>query len=53
MSEQQQYAMTERTIVIERELDVRPLRQLQHDWLDTFAPHWDASLQRLKRRVES
>ena len=34
------------------ELDAGPLRRLYEDWLSLFAPLWDASLQRLKDRVE-
>jgi DNA-binding transcriptional ArsR family regulator len=34
-------------------LDARPLGELQRDWLNRFAPHWEASLERLKQEVES
>ncbi len=33
-------------------LDPRPLAEVYHDWLSAFAPLWDESLQRLKRRAE-
>ena len=33
-------------------LDARPLGEMQRDWLDEFAPHWEQSLQRLKREAE-
>jgi DNA-binding transcriptional ArsR family regulator len=33
-------------------LDARPLRELQQEWLDAFAPHWEESLRRLKRESE-
>lgn len=34
-------------------LDVRPLRAIQEDWLRRFAPLWDASLEALRRSVET
>lgn len=34
-------------------LDSRPLRAIQEDWLAQFAPLWDASLEALRRTVES
>ncbi len=33
-------------------LDPAPLAEVYRDWLATFAPYWDATLQRLKRQVE-
>lgn len=33
-------------------LDAMPLGAIRRDWLDQFAPHWEASLERLKRQVE-
>jgi DNA-binding transcriptional ArsR family regulator len=33
-------------------LDARPLGEIQREWLDGFAPHWQASLERLKRQAE-
>ncbi len=33
-------------------LDPRPLAEIYQDWLGSFAPYWDESLQRLKRQVE-
>ena len=33
-------------------LDARPLGEVQREWLDQFAPHWEASLARLKRAAE-
>ena len=33
-------------------LDARPLAEVQRSWLDQFAPFWEASLERLKRRAE-
>jgi len=33
-------------------LDPRPLAEIYRDWLSSFAPYWEESLQRLKRRVE-
>jgi DNA-binding transcriptional ArsR family regulator len=33
-------------------LDARPLGDLQREWLDRFAPHWQASLERLKHQAE-
>jgi DNA-binding transcriptional ArsR family regulator len=34
-------------------LDAGPLGELQREWLNRFAPHWERSLQRLKREAES
>ena len=34
-------------------LDAEPLGELQRRWLDRFAPHWDASLRRLKAEAET
>lgn len=34
-------------------LDSRPLRVIQEEWLAQFAPLWDASLEALRRTVES
>ena len=33
-------------------LDVRPLAEVHRGWLDSFAPHWEQSLRRLKRQAE-
>ena len=33
-------------------LDVRPLVGVYREWLESFAPYWEKSLGRLKRRVE-
>jgi DNA-binding transcriptional ArsR family regulator len=33
-------------------LDARPLGDIQREWLDRFAPHWQASLERLKHQAE-
>ena len=33
-------------------LDPRPLAEIYDGWFAAFAPLWDESLQRLKRRVE-
>jgi DNA-binding transcriptional ArsR family regulator len=33
-------------------LDAAPLREMQRKWLDSFAPHWERSLERLKREAE-
>jgi DNA-binding transcriptional ArsR family regulator len=33
-------------------LDAQPLAEIQRDWLDGFAPHWEQSLQRLKTEAE-
>jgi len=33
-------------------LDARPLAEVYRDWLESFAPYWEESLGRLKRRVE-
>lgn len=33
-------------------LDARPLADIQRGWLEAFAPHWERSLDRLKRRAE-
>lgn len=33
-------------------LEPAPLEEIYGVWLATFAPHWDAALQRLKERVE-
>jgi DNA-binding transcriptional ArsR family regulator len=33
-------------------LDAAPLAAVQQGWLDTFAPFWEASLDRLKRQAE-
>ena len=33
-------------------LDARPLRDVQREWLDAFAPHWQRSLERLKQEAE-
>jgi DNA-binding transcriptional ArsR family regulator len=33
-------------------LDARPLAEMYRDWLESFAPAWEASLRRLKERVE-
>jgi len=34
-------------------LDALPLREVQLAWLEQFAPHWEQSLERLKRLAES
>jgi len=34
-------------------LDVRALHELHRSWFEQFAPLWDQTLRRLKRRVES
>jgi DNA-binding transcriptional ArsR family regulator len=33
-------------------LDARPLAEVQRGWLDEFAPHWERSLEELKRQTE-
>ena len=33
-------------------LDARPLGTVYREWLESFAPYWEESLGRLKRRVE-
>lgn len=33
-------------------LDARPLATIQREWLDQFTPHWERSLQQLKRQAE-
>ena len=33
-------------------LDARPLAEIHRDWLGKFAPLWEESLERLKRRAE-
>ena len=33
-------------------LDPQPLAAIYKDWLTSFAPYWEESLNRLKRRVE-
>ena len=33
-------------------LDARPLAEVYRDWLESFAPYFEESLGRLKRRVE-
>jgi len=33
-------------------LDPRPLAEIYHEWLAGFAPFWEQSLERLKRRAE-
>src|SRR3990172_13295063 len=33
-------------------LDPRPLAEIYRDWLSSFAPYWEESLERLKRQVE-
>lgn len=33
-------------------LDARPLGEIQREFLDRFAPHWETSLRRLKREAE-
>jgi hypothetical protein len=33
-------------------LDARPLAEVQRSWLDEFVPHWEHSLEELKRQVE-
>ena len=33
-------------------LDARPLGEVYREWLESFAPYWEESLGRLKRRVE-
>jgi DNA-binding transcriptional ArsR family regulator len=33
-------------------LDARPLGMVYRQWLESFAPYWEESLGRLKRRVE-
>jgi len=33
-------------------LDARPLAEVYRDWLISFAPYWEESLERLKRQVE-
>ncbi len=33
-------------------LDARPQGTVYREWLESFAPHWEESLGRLKRRVE-
>ena len=34
-------------------LDARPLAEVQRNWLDEFAPHWEHSLELLKQRAET
>jgi DNA-binding transcriptional ArsR family regulator len=34
-------------------LDAGPLGDVQRGWLEQFAPHWEHSLEQLKREVES
>ena len=34
-------------------IDAQPLADVYETWFSSFAPLWDESLQRLKRRVES
>jgi DNA-binding transcriptional ArsR family regulator len=34
------------------EIDARPLREIQLAWLDSFAPLWEQSLERLKHEAE-
>jgi DNA-binding transcriptional ArsR family regulator len=34
-------------------LDAGPLGEIQRDWLERFAPHWERSLERLKEAAES
>ena len=34
-------------------LDAQPLGELQREWLNRFAPHWERSLRRLKHEAES
>ena len=33
-------------------LDARPLGTVHREWLESFAPYWEESLGRLKRRVK-
>src|SRR5439155_26527053 len=33
-------------------LDARPLATVYREWMESFAPYWEESLGRLKRRVE-
>ena len=33
-------------------LDARPLGTVYREWLESFVPYWEASLGRLKERVE-
>ena len=33
-------------------LDARPLGTVYREWLESFAPYWEESLGRLKRRVK-
>ena len=33
-------------------LDPRPLAEIYRDWLESFAPLWEESLEQLKRQVE-
>ena len=33
-------------------LDANPLAEVYREWLESFAPYWEESLGRLKRRVE-
>ena len=33
-------------------LDPRPLQAMYREWLSSFAPYWEESLQRLKQQVE-
>ena len=33
-------------------LDAHPLAEVYREWLESFAPYWEESLGRLKRRVE-
>jgi DNA-binding transcriptional ArsR family regulator len=34
-------------------LDALPLREVQLAWLERFAPHWEQSLEQLKRQAEA
>jgi DNA-binding transcriptional ArsR family regulator len=42
----------ERGREIHYSLDAAPIGQVQRDWLDAFAPHWERSLERLKQQSE-
>jgi len=33
-------------------LDAHPLAEVYREWLESFAPYWEESVGRLKRRVE-
>jgi DNA-binding transcriptional ArsR family regulator len=42
----------ERGREIHYSLDAAPIGQVHRDWLAAFAPHWERSLERLKRESE-